>query len=86
MYEQFLHQAGKSELLSFFRRYENSMNKRKKYVSPKEFYDNETKEAQKQFDKAMKDIAKIKVPEPKFKDPMEYDMNFNQLKGGEEKK
>lgn len=43
MYEKFLQQASKTELLSFFRRYESSMNKRKKYKSPKEFYLQENK-------------------------------------------
>lgn len=37
-YKQFLQQSGKTELLSFFRRYESSMNKRKNYISPEGFY------------------------------------------------
>ena len=64
MYEKFLHQASKSELLSFFRRYENSMNKRKKYMSPKEFY----------------------LQENKVKKEIEHDVDFEPLKGGEDKK
>lgn len=80
-YEEFLQQSGKTELLSFFRRYENSMDKRKKFVSLKEYYEKEQKETAKKFEKAMEDVTKVAkdMPVPKY-DPMEP------LKGGEDSK
>lgn len=58
-YKQFLQECSKTELLSFFRRYESSMNRRKKYISPEDFYNVGKKEEQAKFDKAMKDVEKV---------------------------
>jgi len=58
-YKQFLQQSGKSELLSFFRRYENSMNRRKKFIAPEQFFEVEQDKKKKEFDKAMEEVKKV---------------------------
>lgn len=65
MYEKFLQQASKTELLSFFRRYESSMNKRKKYKSPKEFYHED-------FTKVTKQVGENKKKEV-IREPIDKD-------------
>lgn len=56
-YKEFLQQSGKTDLLSFFKRYETSMNKRKKYISPKSFYLQSQSKQAKEMGEATKQSA-----------------------------
>lgn len=58
-YKLFLQHSGKSQLVAFFRRYETSMKRRKKFITPEEFFNLEIEEDKKRFEKSMEKVSKV---------------------------
>lgn len=57
-YKQFLQQSSKSELVSFFRRYESYVGENKAGITPEDYYNAQSRKA-KEFQKALKQVSDI---------------------------